>query len=174
MKKGAFWPNFLLFGHFIIFVMSIYKFLKLGKFTEHTTSFAKQMKLLYGICLILSCDMRKGHLLPKFGKKYSFIKIYTWRNNCTCCSVYLLSCLPHIVNRKPIFMGALYIVTYFQEMEKGPPIPTKLHVDSGNFDQSVALTQSELNGSSISTVRWCVCICHFVGLAVSLLNDKHS
>ena len=94
--------------------------------------------------------------------------------NCTCCSVYLLSCLPHLVNRKPIFMGALYIVTYFQEKEKGSSIPTKLHVDSGNFDQSVALTQSELSESSISTVRWCVCICHFVGLAVSLLNDKHA
>ena len=25
--------------------------------------------------------MRKGHFLPKFGKKYGFIKIYTWRNN---------------------------------------------------------------------------------------------
>ena len=79
MKKGAFWPNFTLFGHFIIFVitMSIYKFLKLGRFTEHTISFAKTMKLLYVIYLILSCDMRKGHFLPKFGKKYSFIKIYT-------------------------------------------------------------------------------------------------
>ena len=83
MKKGAFWPNFTLFGHFIIFVirMGIYKFLKLGRFTEHTISFAKKMKLLYVIYLILNCDMRKGHFLPKFGKKYSFIKIYTWRNN---------------------------------------------------------------------------------------------
>ena len=71
MKKGAFWPNFTLFGHFIIFVirMSIYKFLKLGKFTEHTISFAKKMKLLYVICLMLSCDLRKGHFLPKFGKQ---------------------------------------------------------------------------------------------------------
>ena len=83
MKKGAFWPNFTLFGHFIIFVirMGIYKFLKLGRFTEHTISFAKKMKLLYVIYLILNCDMRKGHFLPKFGKKYSFIKIHTWRNN---------------------------------------------------------------------------------------------
>ena len=39
------------------------------------------MKLLYVIYLILSYDMRKGHILPKFGKNYSFIKIYTWRNN---------------------------------------------------------------------------------------------
>ena len=79
MKKGAFWPNFTLSGHFIIFVitMSIYKFLKLDKFTEHTITFAKKMKLLYVICLILSCDMRIGHFLPKFGKKYSFIKIDT-------------------------------------------------------------------------------------------------
>ena len=49
--------------------MGIYKFLKLGSFTEHTISFAKKMKSLYVIYLILSCDMRKGHFLPKFGKK---------------------------------------------------------------------------------------------------------
>ena len=56
--------------------MSSYKFLKLGTFSEHTISFAKKMKLLYVICLILSCDMRKGHFLPKLGKKYSFIHLY--------------------------------------------------------------------------------------------------
>ena len=59
-------------------------------------------------------------------------------------------------------------------MEQGPPIPTKLHVDSEDSDQTVALTQSDPSESSISTVRWCVCICHFVGLAVSLLNDKYA
>ena len=80
-------------------------------------------------------------------------------------------------------------------MEQGPPIPTKLHVDSTDSDQTVALTQSDPSDPSrhdwkivdrdvkpqhnhdpseslISTVRWCVYICHFVGLAVSLLNDK--
>ena len=59
-------------------------------------------------------------------------------------------------------------------MEQGPPIPTKLHVDSTDSDQTVALTQSDPSESLISTVRWCVYICHFVGLAVSLLNDKHA
>ena len=59
-------------------------------------------------------------------------------------------------------------------MELGPPIPTKLHVDSADSDQIVALTQSDPCESLISTVRWCVCICHFVGLAMSLLNDKHA
>ena len=57
-------------------------------------------------------------------------------------------------------------------MEQGPPIPTKLHVDSTDSDQTVALTQSDPSESLISTVSWCVCICHFVGLAVPLLNDK--
>ena len=53
-------------------------------------------------------------------------------------------------------------------MEQGPPIPTKLHVDSADSGQTVALTQSDPSESSVSTVRWCVCMIHVAGLAVSL------
>ena len=79
------------------------------------------------------------------------------------CSVYLLSCLLHTVNRKPTFMGALHIFTYFLEMEQGPPLSTKLHVVSADSDETFTLIQSDPSESLISTVRWCVCICHFVG-----------
>ena len=54
--------------------MSIYKFLKLGRFTEHTISFAKKMKLLYVIYLILSCDMRKGNFYPNLVKNIVLLK----------------------------------------------------------------------------------------------------
>ena len=131
MKKGAFWPNFTLFGHFIIFVIriSISKFLKLGGFTEHTISFAKKVKLLYVIYLILSYDMRKGHFLPKFGKKYSFIKIYTWRNN------YKFQKLCQVIDYNILFkkMRNLiygYMLFFSCDMKKGhfPPNLTKNNI----------------------------------------------